>query len=63
MINDFLKVVAENLRSRFNNDLSKVIVVFPNKRANLFFNEYLIASDEDVIWAPRLFSISDFSAC
>ena len=60
MINDFLKVVAENLRSRFNNDLSKVIVVFPNKRANLFFNEYLIASDEDVIWAPRYFSISDF---
>ena len=45
MINDFLKIVAENLRSRFNNDLSKVIVVFPNKRANLFFNEYLIASD------------------
>lgn len=63
MINDFLKVVAENLRSRFNNDLSKVIVVFPNKRANLFFNEYLIASDEDVIWAPRYFQLAIFSAC
>lgn len=59
-INDFLKIVAENLRTRFKNDLSRVIVVFPNKRANLFFNEYLISSTEEVIWAPRYFSISDF---
>ena len=38
----FLKAVARDLRSKRGNDLSRLTVVFPNKRAGLFFNEYLV---------------------
>ena len=35
----FLKQVAQDLFSKLNGDFSNVAVVFPNKRASLFFNE------------------------
>lgn len=60
----FLKLVADDLRQKMNNDLSKVVVVFPNKRASLFMNEYLVPQQADgmaePIWAPRYMTISDF---
>ena len=37
----FLKQVAADLYRKMNGDFTKVAVVFPNKRASLFFNEYL----------------------
>ncbi len=56
----FLKYVAEDLRSRFGSDLSRVAVVFPNKRAGLFLNEYLLElSDDTPIWAPQYKTISE----
>lgn len=60
----FLKLVADDLRQKMNNDLSKVVVIFPNKRASLFMNEYLVPQQADgmaePIWAPRYMTISDF---
>lgn len=62
----FLQLVAESLRSQFGNDLSRVIVIFPNKRANLFLNNYLLGEDGP-IWAPRYMTINElfasFSPC
>ena len=55
----FLQYVAEDLYDKVGADLSKVAVVFPNKRAGLFFNEYLAACSENPIWAPAYISISD----
>ena len=40
----FLQYVADDLRKRFKHDLSRVAVVFPNKRASLFFNECPVRS-------------------
>ena len=40
----FLEKVAADLLKRFDNDLSRVAVVFPNKRASLFLNEHLSPS-------------------
>jgi len=37
----FLELVAEDLYAKIGNELSETAVVFPNKRASLFFNEYL----------------------
>lgn len=55
----FLKLIAHDLYQRFGNNLSSVAVVFPNKRAGLFFNEYLAAQSAEPIWAPSYFSIND----
>lgn len=55
----FLKAVARDLRSKWGDDMSRLTVVFPNKRAGLFFNEYLV--DERAaspVWAPRYATIS-----
>ena len=37
----FLQLVAQDLYSKIGNDLSRTAIVFPNKRASLFFNEHL----------------------
>jgi len=56
----FLQYVADDLRKRFKHDLSRVAVVFPNKRASLFFNECLLKENETApIWAPRYVTISE----
>ena len=55
----FLKQVATNLYSRKGGNLTKTAVVFPNKRAGLFFNEYLARQTDKPIWCPTYISISD----
>ncbi len=56
----FLKLVAEDLYKKFDGRLDNVAVVFPNKRAGLFFNEYLLdCSGEMPIWSPRYMTISE----
>lgn len=56
----FLQLVSEDLYKRFGNDLSHTIVLFPNKRASLFLNNYLAQCSNAPIWMPRYLSISDF---
>lgn len=55
----FLQLIAEDLHSKLGNDLSRVALIFPNKRAGLFFNEHLAAQSEQPIWSPAILSISD----
>lgn len=59
----FLKHVADDLLRTAGPDLGSTVVVFPNKRAGLFFNEYLAASpqaaDPQPLWSPRYQSISE----
>lgn len=55
----FLESVAEDLYKKIGNDLSHTAVVFPNKRAGLFFNEHLAAQSEQPIWSPAYVSISE----
>ena len=55
----FLKYVATDLRKKIGDDLSRTVVVFPNKRASLFLNEHLLNVDDKApIWSPRYESIS-----
>ena len=55
----FLYQVAKDLYNKLEGDFTKVAVVFPNKRASLFFNDYLAHIADAPIWSPAYISISD----
>lgn len=64
-MNTFLQLVAKSLLAPFAEqrmvDLSKMIIIFPNNRAKLFLNKYLMDLCEGrPIWAPSYTSISEF---
>lgn len=55
----FLKQVAHDLYNKTEGNFTKVAIVFPNKRASLFFNEYLAQESDRPIWSPTYVSISE----
>lgn len=55
----FLKLVAADLYKHTEGNLAHTAVVFPNKRAGLFFNEYLAQESESPIWSPAYVNISE----
>lgn len=56
----FLQYVAEDMIQQFGTNLQNMVVVFPNKRANLFLNEFLVQCTHQTLWAPKYMSINDF---
>ena len=58
-IKTFLEYVSEDIISKWGTDLSRVAVVFPNKRAALFMNEYLARYAGKPMWSPAYITISD----
>lgn len=60
----FLQLVAEDLTAKYGGELSDLTVVFPNNRARLFFNNYLVKSLDKPIWSPSYLTIQDmFASC
>lgn len=55
----FLEYVAQDIYDKFGNDMSRVCIVFPNKRASLFMNKYLSEISDQPLWAPHYTTISD----
>ena len=56
----FLKLVVEDIFEQYGNDLSQITIIAPNKRANLFFNQYLSSHIQDKpIWTPRFTTIGE----
>jgi len=55
----FLELVAADLYKHTEGNLAHTAVVFPNKRAGLFFNEYLAQESDSPIWSPAYVSISE----
>ncbi len=55
----FLKEVARDMYSRFQNDMTNVVMVFPNKRASLFLNQELTRISDKPVWAPQYQTISE----
>lgn len=53
----FLEQVVERLMQLLDGDFSNTVVVFPNKRASLFFNIYLARLAGRTIWSPRYMTI------
>ena len=54
----FLKEIASHLLVQFDDNLSELAVVFPNKRAGLFFRHYLNSLITKPIWSPTIIDIS-----
>lgn len=60
MMDSFLQLVARDLLTTSNGDLSRTAVVFPNKRASLFFSQHLAReAGQRPLWAPTYLSISE----
>ena len=59
MMKSFLESVAEGLLNKYGTNLSRVAVVFPNKRASLFLNDALARQAGKPIWSPAYITISD----
>lgn len=55
----FLEYVAEDILQKHGTDLSRVAIVFPNKRASLFMNTYLAQHAGRPMWSPAYITISD----
>jgi len=55
----FLKLVAHDIIAKHGTELSRIAVVFPNKRASLFMSEYLAQEAGKPIWSPVYLTISD----
>jgi hypothetical protein len=58
-MNKFLQRVASYLLDKYKNDLSEIIVVFPNRRAGLFFQKYISQLIEKPLFSPRILTITE----
>jgi len=56
----FLKTLAETLLKDYGGNMAEVCMVFPNRRAGLFFKKYLAAAAGKTMWSPRIFTINEF---
>ncbi|HOP05496.1 MAG TPA: PD-(D/E)XK nuclease family protein [Tenuifilaceae bacterium] len=58
-MNPFLQVVASDLMERFNGNLENVTLVFPGRRATLFFSNYLSKLIRKPVWQPQSITLSE----
>ena len=55
----FLEHIAESLLNEYGNTLNRHCLVFPNRRAGLYFMKYLAARIEKPVWAPSILTINE----
>lgn len=56
----FLQHMTRDLYSRFGEEIQHLKLVFPNRRAGLYFREHLAQQIAKPIWAPEVLSIEEF---
>jgi hypothetical protein len=55
----FLENIARSLNSEFGNTLNRHCLVFPNRRAGLYFMKYLAARIKKPVWAPAIYTVNE----
>jgi len=55
----FLEKIAKSLNKEFGNNLNSHCLVFPNRRAGLYFMKYLAAEIEKPLWIPAIMTINE----
>lgn len=55
----FLQAVAQDVYRRYGDDLSRTAIVFPGKRAGLWFDRYLYECAGHPLWSPSYVTIDD----
>ena len=53
----FVEEVAEDLYSRYGRDVSRLRILFPSRRAQLFFTDALSRLSDAPMWQPQFESI------
>ncbi len=56
----FLEQLVDELYDKHKGDLSGLCMVFPTRRAGLFFKKYLSEKIDKPHWSPVIYSIQDF---
>ena len=59
MISSFLGELAHKLVSRYSNDLSSLVILFPSRRARVFFDDALSQLSDAPRWQPQWLTIDD----
>jgi RecB family exonuclease len=52
-MNSFLKYIATDLYKKYKDKISDLCIVFPNRRASLYFKKYLSELTNKPIWSPN----------
>lgn len=55
----FLEKIARSLYSEYGNTLNRHCLVFPNRRAGLYFLKYLAAGISKPVWVPAIYTINE----
>ena len=55
----FLQTVANDLYQKYDGDFRHLTIVFPNKRASLFFNKEIVKLAGRPVWTPAYTSIGE----
>jgi hypothetical protein len=58
----FLKEIAAELFQSYGRRIDQLCLVFPNRRAGLFFNKYLGECLAQPVWSPSIYTIQDLMA-
>lgn len=56
----FVEKVADNVLLKYGSQTGELTVVFPNRRAGVFFREALARQAQGVLWSPRILAFEDF---
>ncbi|NJN24981.1 MAG: PD-(D/E)XK nuclease family protein [Cyclobacteriaceae bacterium] len=56
----FLEEIVELVLKKYGHATDQLTIVFPNRRAGLFFRKYLSAKIDRPLWSPQIISIEDF---
>ena len=56
----FLQDLALEIRNNFNERTGELCLVFPTRRAGLFFQKELAQLYDGPIWSPKIYSIQDY---
>ncbi|MCK5028268.1 MAG: PD-(D/E)XK nuclease family protein [Bacteroidales bacterium] len=55
----FLKHIAHDLYTRYSDKISDLCIVFPNRRASLYFKKYLSELSDKPMWSPETTTINE----
>jgi len=56
----FLDKLAKHLYESHSDNFSRICLVFPSRRAGLFFKQYLSGIIDKPIWLPDIYALEDF---
>ena len=58
--NNFLHYLAKECKNQFDHNCDQLTIIFPNKRAGVYFAEYLAQLYNQPVWSPVILSFEEF---